>query len=213
MSRFGAAVSGYKSVDEKSGLKVSYIPRLRRTLKTIPIYSNARKEYTGNCPCNICGVKYKAITETHLRYVHNVSMKEYRGLYPSAVLFDEETLDIIRSNAKEIGLSRIEYKVGICVECGREYPIRKERQSSSGRVMNNRARTCSPKCLLDSKIRHGQERKKSFCLKGHKMDESNAVLSLLPKTGRIQRHCRKCFNEYKKIWRKTRKKNIREYLA
>jgi len=199
MSRFTSSVSGNKIVDGRSGLRVSLIPKMGRRLKTTPIYYNPRVEYTGELECEICKVKYKAITESHLRYVHNTSMKEYRELFPSANLFDASTI----SKIKEIQSSRgFKYIKSICVNCGKEFLLPKQKGRSGVPAGNMRVKTCSPECLHE---RRKLEKEKSPCCRmGHKLDKENTIICKWI-DGKTFRKCRICINKYKRSWRQLRK--------
>lgn len=49
--------------------------------------------------CNLCGIKMKTISNTHLKSKHNISGSEYKILYPNDKLVSENLSDIFRNNS------------------------------------------------------------------------------------------------------------------
>ena len=69
---------------------------------------------TEKIPCGVCGVFYKIISNTHLRYKHGMEMEEYRRLFPGAPIESpaiKKHLDKVRkenANTKTALLARSE---------------------------------------------------------------------------------------------------------
>ena len=58
--------------------------------------------------CLLCGEEFRAIASSHLKFVHNITMDDYRRMFPDAELTSVETRQLLReaSLGNQYGLGR-----------------------------------------------------------------------------------------------------------
>jgi len=77
---------------------IPYHPTFIKSLER----NNELKNKNNYIICNLCGNKFKSITNTHLLNVHNITIEEYKLQYPNNKIVSNNTSKILSDNTKEL---------------------------------------------------------------------------------------------------------------
>lgn len=47
--------------------------------------------------CNLCQAEFRCVTNTHLKFSHNITLPEYHSLFPNAIISSEETRAMVQN--------------------------------------------------------------------------------------------------------------------